>query len=80
MTPFTATPERPCLQTRIDQASEGHPVHDAWQARIDADRAARHGPPSPAEAHNHAQLAVLERHLFGRVRTRALLQPPRFSG
>jgi hypothetical protein len=72
MTGFTPTPDRPCLQTRIDPATEGHPVHNAWQARLDAANAARHGPPIPAEAHNCAQLAVLERFLFGRVRTRGL--------
>ena len=69
MTAFIPTPERPCLQTRIEQATGGHPVHDAWAARLDAPR---HGPPTQAEAHNRAQLAVLERHLFGRVRTREL--------
>ena len=72
MTAFIPTPERRCPQTRIDQASEGHPVHDAWAARLDTANAARHGPPSPAEAHNRAQLAVLERFLLGRVRKREL--------
>ena len=72
MADFIPTPERPCLQTRIEQATEDHPVHDGWQARLDAANAARHGPPSPAEAHNRAQLAVLERFLLGRVRTREL--------
>jgi len=69
---FTPTPERPCLQTRIAPATEGHPVHDAWRARLDAASAGRHGPLSPAEAHNRAQLAVLERFLLGCVRTREL--------
>jgi hypothetical protein len=72
MPDFTPTPGRPCVQTRTDAATEGHPLHDAWQARIAADRAARHGPLSPAEAHNRAQLAVLERVLLGGVRTPAL--------
>ena len=70
---FTPTPDRPCLQTRIEAAAEGHPVHDVWASRLDAASAARHGPLSPAEAYNRAQLAVLERFLLGRVRTRALL-------
>lgn len=69
MIPFTPTPERPCPQTRTEEATDRHPVHDAWAARLDAAKAARHGPPSPAEAHNRAQLAVLERVLLGRVRT-----------
>ncbi|WP_454884774.1 hypothetical protein [Sphingomonas oryzagri] len=72
MADFIPTPERPCLQTRTEGATDGHPVHDAWAARLDAANAARHGPPTPAEAHNRAQLAVLERVLFGRVRTREL--------
>ncbi|MBA2934128.1 hypothetical protein HZF05_08440 [Sphingomonas sp. CGMCC 1.13654] len=72
MPPFIPTPERPCFQTRTEAATDGHPEHAAWAARRDAANAARHGPPTPAEAHNRAQLAVLERFLLGRVRTREL--------
>jgi hypothetical protein len=72
MPPFIPTPERPCLQTRTEEATDGHPEQAKWQARLDAANAARQGPLSPVERHNRAQLAVLERHLFGRVRTAAL--------
>jgi hypothetical protein len=66
---FIPTIERPAPLTRWKQATPDHPVHDAWQARLDAAGAARHGPPTRAEAHNRVQLATLERFLFGHVRT-----------
>lgn len=72
MAPFIPTPERPCVQTGIEEATDGHPEHAAWAARLDAANAARQGPPSPVKAHNRTQLALLERHLFGRIRTAAL--------
>lgn len=72
MIPFAPTPERPCLQTRTEEATDGHPEHAAWATRLDAANAARQGPLSRVEAHNRAQLALLERHLFGRIRTAAL--------
>lgn len=69
MTDFRPTFDRPCPFTDTAQATPGHPVHDDWLARIEAEQAALVGPPSPVEAHNRAQLAMLERYLFGRVRT-----------
>jgi hypothetical protein len=69
MADFSPSFDRPCPLTATAQATPGHPVHDDWQARIEADRAALIGPPTPIEAHNRAQLAILERYLFGCIRT-----------
>jgi hypothetical protein len=72
MADFIPTLDRPAPYTRTEGATSGHPAFDAWQAGLDAANAARHGPPTAAEAHNAAQIAVVERFLHGRVRTPGL--------
>jgi hypothetical protein len=42
----------------------------AWEARIDRERACRHGPADPARLRLIDQLGAQERMLFGHVRTR----------
>jgi hypothetical protein len=69
MADFSPSFDRPCPLAAMQDAAPGDPLHDDWLARIEAERAALIGPPSPVEAHNRMQLATLERYLFGCIRT-----------